>query len=50
MYRAEKWIDGWLWIQTVPDGKWQRATTEEVIAALIERIRNVEQLLGHEHE
>lgn len=45
MYRAEKWIDGWLWIQTVPDGKWERATTEEVIASFQERIAILERLV-----
>jgi len=42
MYRAERWIDGWLWLQSTPLGKWERASIEETIAALHERVAKME--------
>lgn len=43
MPRTEKWKDGWLWIQTTPEGKWIAATQIELIAALIERVARLEE-------
>ena len=42
MYRAERWIDGWLWLQSTPNGKWERASVEDTIVALHERVRWLE--------
>jgi len=39
---TEKWKDGWLWIQITPDGKWERAMSNEVISALVERVERLE--------
>lgn len=46
MFRAEKWIDGCLWIQTTPYGKWDEATNRELIIALIERMAKLEEMVG----
>ena len=42
MHRAEKWIDGWLWVQTRPNGKWYAANDQEAIASLHNRIAALE--------
>jgi hypothetical protein len=46
MYRNDKWIKGWLWVQTTPDGKWFRASYDELLAALIERVAKLEELVA----
>jgi hypothetical protein len=42
MYRAERWINGWLWLQSTPNGKWEKASTEQTIVALHERVAALE--------
>lgn len=41
-FRKEKWKDGWLWIQTTPNGRWDTALATEVIASLAERVTKLE--------
>ncbi len=48
MYRAEKWINGWLWIQSTPNGKWWLATTDQMVVALYERVVALEARLNME--
>ncbi len=45
MPHAEKWIDGVLWLQETPNGKWHQASDRDTIAALQERIVALEETL-----
>ena len=36
MYEKTEWRDGWLWIQSTPDGEFVRATERQMIDRLLD--------------
>jgi hypothetical protein len=46
MYQRVEWRDGWLYIQTTPDGEWYRATERQMIDHLLDENQTLRDQLG----
>ena len=50
MFYEEKWYDGWLWIRTNPREEYRRATNEQIILHLVNRVAYLERQLSSVEE
>lgn len=46
MYEKVEWRDGWLWIQSTPDGEFRRATERQMIDHLLDENQYLRDRLG----
>jgi hypothetical protein len=46
MYEKTEWRNGWLYIQSVPNGEWRRATERQMIEHLLDENQSLRDQLA----